>query len=339
MPDFADPLELSARSRLGVPGLVQAVRDGTVTIANALGSGLVESRAMLSFLPALGAGLARPRAGAAEYRHVVARRSRSAQISHRTFRRIGDRLGLCRRAAGPYPKRCHARQGARRHAHATALIESILRRGVDFVAQEAVTLSTTPVWDDGRLLPRPFIMRLLLARVGGGWQVMPGGFVRIADSGRCTRGQPAARRRGRPMPGCCPTGRWRKSTLLPTPERHRHQSHDRPTAEPRRRQSVLARPLYGARRGESAAGSRPDQSRHRDRRRACARSIACIRALLVAWNAVPDDMLNVKPALVASAGSAAARPRRRFAAARRRRAGRGFRHPRPLFARCLARAQ
>src|SRR5262249_36056340 len=51
--DFADPLELSSRSRLGVRGLVQAVRDGTVVIANALGSGLVESRALLSFLPAL----------------------------------------------------------------------------------------------------------------------------------------------------------------------------------------------------------------------------------------------------------------------------------------------
>src|SRR4029453_2875814 len=51
--DFADPLELNARSRLGVPGLVQAVRDGTVTMANALGSGLVEGRALLSFLPAL----------------------------------------------------------------------------------------------------------------------------------------------------------------------------------------------------------------------------------------------------------------------------------------------
>ena len=51
--DFADPLELSARSRLGVPGLVQALRDGTVVMANALGSGLVEARAMLGFLPAL----------------------------------------------------------------------------------------------------------------------------------------------------------------------------------------------------------------------------------------------------------------------------------------------
>ena len=55
--DFADPLELSARSRLGVPGLVQAVRDGTVAIANALGSGVVEAPAMLSFLPALAPAL------------------------------------------------------------------------------------------------------------------------------------------------------------------------------------------------------------------------------------------------------------------------------------------
>src|SRR6266545_1067912 len=55
--DFADPLELSVRSRLGVPGLVQAIRDGTVTMANALGSGLVEARALLSFMPALAPAL------------------------------------------------------------------------------------------------------------------------------------------------------------------------------------------------------------------------------------------------------------------------------------------
>ena len=32
---------------------MQAIRDGTVVMANALGSGVVEARAMLSFLPAL----------------------------------------------------------------------------------------------------------------------------------------------------------------------------------------------------------------------------------------------------------------------------------------------
>src|SRR5580704_7261312 len=51
--DFSDPLELNAASRLGVAGLLQAVRDGRIVIVNSLGAGLVEARAMLAFLPAL----------------------------------------------------------------------------------------------------------------------------------------------------------------------------------------------------------------------------------------------------------------------------------------------
>src|SRR5712691_6225376 len=50
---YCDPLELRPDSMLGVPGLMQAVRSGTVTVANALGSGLIESAAPASFLPGL----------------------------------------------------------------------------------------------------------------------------------------------------------------------------------------------------------------------------------------------------------------------------------------------
>ena len=50
---FCDPLELRGDSLLGVPGLVQAVRSGNVCIANALGSGLVETPALMAFLPGL----------------------------------------------------------------------------------------------------------------------------------------------------------------------------------------------------------------------------------------------------------------------------------------------
>ena len=67
-------------------------------------------------------------------------------------------------------------------AQREALIHSIRDRGIDYVAQEAVTLSSMPVWRDGRLQPRPFTLRLFLAKVGDRWQVMPGGFVRIADT-------------------------------------------------------------------------------------------------------------------------------------------------------------
>src|SRR6202034_1403132 len=49
--DFCDPLELRPDSALGVPGMLGAVRAGRVMLANALGSGLLESAAWQGFLP------------------------------------------------------------------------------------------------------------------------------------------------------------------------------------------------------------------------------------------------------------------------------------------------
>ena len=50
--DFCDPVELRADSALGVPGLLGAIRKGNVAVANALGSGVLESAAWFGFLPA-----------------------------------------------------------------------------------------------------------------------------------------------------------------------------------------------------------------------------------------------------------------------------------------------
>jgi uncharacterized circularly permuted ATP-grasp superfamily protein len=50
--DFCDPVELRADSALGVPGLIAVVRAGRVVIANALGSGVLESAAWMGFIPA-----------------------------------------------------------------------------------------------------------------------------------------------------------------------------------------------------------------------------------------------------------------------------------------------
>ena len=55
--DFCDPVELRVDSALGVPGLLAAIRKGTVVVANALGSGVMESAAWLGFLPALAESL------------------------------------------------------------------------------------------------------------------------------------------------------------------------------------------------------------------------------------------------------------------------------------------
>ena len=54
--DFIDPLELNSASHLGVPGLIEAIRGGGVAVLNMPGSGVVESSALLGFLPSSAAG-------------------------------------------------------------------------------------------------------------------------------------------------------------------------------------------------------------------------------------------------------------------------------------------
>ena len=50
---FCDPLELKPDSQLGVPGLVEAARCGSVSVVNTLGSSVLESPALMTFLPRL----------------------------------------------------------------------------------------------------------------------------------------------------------------------------------------------------------------------------------------------------------------------------------------------
>jgi uncharacterized circularly permuted ATP-grasp superfamily protein/uncharacterized alpha-E superfamily protein len=49
--NYCDPLELKEDSRLGVSGLLQAVRSGNVAIANPLGSSVLENPGLMGFLP------------------------------------------------------------------------------------------------------------------------------------------------------------------------------------------------------------------------------------------------------------------------------------------------
>lgn len=49
--DFIDPLEFRPDSLLGVPGLVRAYRAGTVAIANAIGTGVADDKAIYCYVP------------------------------------------------------------------------------------------------------------------------------------------------------------------------------------------------------------------------------------------------------------------------------------------------
>jgi uncharacterized circularly permuted ATP-grasp superfamily protein len=165
------PLELREDSLLGVPGLVQAVRAGNLTVANALGSGVLEHPGLMAFLPQLcqhllGEELLVPHlrtwwCGRREDRDFVianldslvikpagtrtggpaaraVRRKLSGRSATEWSPRSARALRLCRAGGG------HAVHGAGLHRH-------------------------------GHIEPRPFVLRSFLVSEEEGYAVMPGG--------------------------------------------------------------------------------------------------------------------------------------------------------------------
>ncbi len=178
--DFADPLELHAGSRIGTPGLARAVRRGAVQMVNALGSGILETRALLAFQPAL----ARALIGEDLLLPTVATWW-CGQANERAYVQANlERLSLAEAfptAAGGISRRRPLDLGMRRDP-SKRLIGELNGHGMGVVGQEIVALSTAPVFVDGKLVARPVTIRVYLARDSSGWHVMPGGFARISSS-------------------------------------------------------------------------------------------------------------------------------------------------------------
>lgn len=178
--DFIDPLELNSASRLGVPGLLEAIRAQGVVVSNMPGAGVIQSRALLSFLPALsrhllGEDLKLPNVatwwcGQPNERSYVENRLDSLAIAS-AFDRISHPLI----AHGP---RILADLSNEDQA---SLKAAMRQRPIDFVGQEVVRLSTTPSWIDGQLQPSPFVLRVYAAATKDGWKIMPGGLCRVSD--------------------------------------------------------------------------------------------------------------------------------------------------------------
>src|ERR1700741_1864928 len=175
-----DPLELDASSQLGVPGLIDVIRKNGVVVANMPGSGVMESRALLGFLPALsrrffGEDLKMPHiatwwCGQKDAREEVLSRLDRVAIEGAYGRGVPG-------FAGNGPVLASELSPSERERLKTAIND----RGIDYVGQELVRLSTTPVWDNGRITPRPFVLRVFAAATPNGWTIMPGGFCRIAE--------------------------------------------------------------------------------------------------------------------------------------------------------------
>jgi uncharacterized circularly permuted ATP-grasp superfamily protein len=182
--DFCDPLELRPDSFLGVPGLMHAVRSGNVAVANALGSGLLETPALLAFLSGLcrrllreecashpwrrGGAVSRPRWSVWHLPELVIK---PVFASARMEPLFGDKL---------------SREGLR-------AVAARIRAGRALHRPERVALSTAPVLSGGRMEPRPVVLRIPDGE-DDSFVAMPGGLTRFALGGDAG-GVDAARRR------------------------------------------------------------------------------------------------------------------------------------------------
>src|ERR1700719_2761456 len=178
--NFLDPLELNASSQLGVPGLIDVLRKDGIVVANMPGSGVMEARALLGFLPSLcrrllGEDLKMP--------HIATWWCGQASAREEVLSRLNEVAieGAYRRDVPGFPGNGPVLVSELPLPERERLKNAISERGIDFVGQELVRLSTMPVWDQGRITPRPFVLRVFAAATPQGWTVMPGGFCRIAE--------------------------------------------------------------------------------------------------------------------------------------------------------------
>ena len=174
--DFCDPLELRGDSFLGVAGLVDAVAGGNVVVVNALGSGVIETAAIMPFLP----GLARKLLGEELKLPSVATwwcgqdYALDWVLDH--VDQVVIKPAFPQRGGEPIFGAGLAR------GEKAEILSRVRARPWEYVAQEQVALSTAPVWADGHFYSRNLVLRTFAVNTISGWIAMPGGLVRVANT-------------------------------------------------------------------------------------------------------------------------------------------------------------
>ncbi|MFA5983385.1 MAG: circularly permuted type 2 ATP-grasp protein [Methylococcaceae bacterium] len=170
---FCDPLELLVNSKLGVAGLLEAVRRSQVAVANPLGSSILENPGLLAFLPRLARyflnedlilpSVATWWCGQRHEREFVLQ-----NLQHMVVKPISH---------------SHNRIVFGAHLSTSELDElraQIKAKPYCFVAQEQVSFSTVPAFVDQHVEPRNAVLRNFVVANGSDYIVMPGGLTRVA---------------------------------------------------------------------------------------------------------------------------------------------------------------
>lgn len=172
---FMDPLELRGDSLLGVPGILEAVRAGNVTVVNPLGAAVLENRSLMAYFPALcryyfGEELILPNCETL-YLGDAGHREQFFADTPRFVVKPVSRAASWR----------HVYPGQLTHEDFSRLRERIEARPDDYIAQEITPGSSVPVIEQGtRIVAARCIIRTYQVATESGYQVMPGGLARIS---------------------------------------------------------------------------------------------------------------------------------------------------------------
>ena len=172
--DFLDPLVFNPTSLLGVPGLMGAYLAGNVTIANAVGTGVADDKALYSYVPDIIRFYLKEEP---LLQNVPTFRCREpAALSH-VLANLGDLVVKEVNGSGGY--------GMLVGPHASAAQREIFAAKLkadpaNFIAQPTLALSTCPASFDSGVSPRHVDLRPFALSGANGVKIVPGGLTRVA---------------------------------------------------------------------------------------------------------------------------------------------------------------
>lgn len=175
---YCDPVELKSDSYLGIPGLVEVVRAGNVVVSNPLGSGILETPALLKFLPAIS-------------QHFFGHNLKLPSVDTWWCGDPQDMLYIKDNIDSLIIKPA-MRQAKSPSIHGHTLSESdkknvlarIEKAPYNFVAQSYISPSYIPAWQEQQLKTRPSIFRTFTVATESTYAVMSGGLTRVGLSGQ-----------------------------------------------------------------------------------------------------------------------------------------------------------
>jgi uncharacterized circularly permuted ATP-grasp superfamily protein len=171
--EWLDPVCFRSDSMLGVPGLMSAVRLGTVTLANAVGNGVADDKAIYAYVPAmiryyLGEEPVLPNVTT----YLPWERDQREFVLANLDRLVSKPVA----EAGGYGIVIGPKADEMTIAAARAAIEANPR---GYIAQDVVQLSTHPTWVGGGFAPRHIDLRPFILS-SDTVEVIPGGLTRVA---------------------------------------------------------------------------------------------------------------------------------------------------------------